>query len=41
MIRCWRRYADRRIVLRDGLIVSDEMNSHPAAAPREAALTEG
>jgi putative ABC transport system ATP-binding protein len=35
-------YADRRIVLRDGLIVSDEINPNPAmAAPREAALTEG
>src|ERR1700734_2630559 len=30
-------YADRRIVLRDGLIVSDEINPNPAmAAPREA-----
>jgi putative ABC transport system ATP-binding protein len=35
-------YADRRIVLRDGLIVSDEINPNPAmAAPHEAALTEG
>ena len=35
-------YADRRIVLRDGLIMSDEINPNPAmAAPREAALTEG
>src|SRR5271155_2496480 len=34
-------YADRRIVLRDGLIIADEINPNPAAAPREAALTEG
>jgi putative ABC transport system ATP-binding protein len=35
-------YADRRIVLRDGLIVSDEINPNPAtAAPREAAWAEG
>jgi putative ABC transport system ATP-binding protein len=34
-------YADRRIVLRDGLIISDELNPNPAAAPREAAMTEG
>jgi putative ABC transport system ATP-binding protein len=34
-------YADRRIVLRDGLIISDEINPNPAAAPREAALTGG
>jgi len=35
-------YADRRIVLRDGLIMSDEINPNPAiSAPREAALTEG
>ena len=34
--------ADRRIVLRDGLIVADEINPNPAtAAPREAALAEG
>jgi putative ABC transport system ATP-binding protein len=33
-------YANRRIVLRDGLIISDEMNATPAASPREAALTE-
>lgn len=33
-------YANRRIVLRDGLIISDEMNPNPAALPREAALTE-
>src|SRR5713101_8443974 len=29
-------YANRRIVLRDGLIISDEMNPNPTAAPREA-----
>jgi putative ABC transport system ATP-binding protein len=34
-------YANRRIILRDGLIIADEINSNPAAAPREAALTEG
>jgi putative ABC transport system ATP-binding protein len=35
-------YADRRIVLRDGLIVGDEINPAPAASPREAAaLAEG
>src|ERR1700732_1536309 len=33
-------YADRRIVLRDGLIIADEINPNPAVAPREAALTE-
>jgi putative ABC transport system ATP-binding protein len=33
-------YANRRIVLRDGLIIADEINPSPAAAPREAALTE-
>jgi putative ABC transport system ATP-binding protein len=33
-------YADRRIVLRDGLIVSDEINPNPAASPHEAALME-
>jgi putative ABC transport system ATP-binding protein len=33
-------YANRRIVLRDGLIISDEMNLTPAASPRETALTE-
>jgi putative ABC transport system ATP-binding protein len=33
-------YANRRIVLRDGLIISDEMNPTPAASPHEAALTE-
>src|ERR1700733_12068323 len=34
-------YANRRIVLRDGLIISDEINPNPAAAPTDAALTEG
>src|SRR6202046_5284666 len=34
-------YAERKIVLRDGLIVGDEMNASPAEAPREAALSEG
>ena len=34
-------YANRRIILRDGLIIADEINANPAAAPREAALTEG
>jgi putative ABC transport system ATP-binding protein len=34
-------YADRRIVLRDGLIIADEINPNPAAAPHEAAMTEG
>ena len=34
-------YANRRIILRDGLIIADEMNPNPAAAPREGALTEG
>jgi putative ABC transport system ATP-binding protein len=34
-------YANRRIVLRDGLIISDEININPAAAPTVAALTEG
>jgi putative ABC transport system ATP-binding protein len=33
-------YADRRIVLRDGLIILDEINRNPVAAPRDAALTE-
>jgi putative ABC transport system ATP-binding protein len=32
-------YANRRIILRDGLIVSDEINASPAAAPTEAAST--
>jgi len=30
-------YANRRIILRDGLIVSDEINANPAATPTEAA----
>lgn len=34
-------YANRRIVLRDGLIVSDEINENPAAASFEVAVTEG
>jgi putative ABC transport system ATP-binding protein len=34
-------YANRRIVLRDGLIISDEINLNPAASRHEAALTEG
>src|SRR6201981_2483749 len=34
-------YANRRIVLRDGLIIADEINPNPAAAPREDAFTEG
>src|ERR1700724_1323784 len=34
-------YANRRIILRDGLIIADEINPNPAAAPREAALTGG
>jgi putative ABC transport system ATP-binding protein len=29
-------YANRRIVLRDGLVISDEMNDSPAASPNEA-----
>jgi putative ABC transport system ATP-binding protein len=33
-------YANRRIVLRDGLIISDEMNATPVGSPPEAALTE-
>ena len=33
-------YADRRIVLRDGLIIADEINPNPAASSREAALAE-
>jgi putative ABC transport system ATP-binding protein len=28
-------YANRRIVLRDGLIISDEINSNPASAPSD------
>jgi putative ABC transport system ATP-binding protein len=34
-------YADRRIVLRDGLVIADEMNSEPQGSPRDAALAEG
>jgi putative ABC transport system ATP-binding protein len=34
-------YANRRITLRDGLIIGDEINPNPAETPREAALTEG
>ena len=34
-------YADRRIVLRDGLIIADEINPNPAGAPPEAALAGG
>jgi putative ABC transport system ATP-binding protein len=34
-------YADRRIVLRDGLIILDEINDNPAAAPTDSALTKG
>jgi putative ABC transport system ATP-binding protein len=34
-------YANRRITLRDGLIIADEINPTPAEAPHEAALTEG
>src|SRR6202789_2076543 len=34
-------YANRRIVLRDGLIISDEINANPEAAPTHGALTEG
>jgi putative ABC transport system ATP-binding protein len=33
-------YANRRIVLRDGLIISDEINAEPAAAPAQIVLTE-
>jgi putative ABC transport system ATP-binding protein len=29
-------YANRRIVLRDGLVISNEMNDSPAASPNEA-----
>ncbi len=29
-------YANRRIVLRDGLIISDEMNPNPTADPQQA-----
>jgi putative ABC transport system ATP-binding protein len=31
-------YADRRIVLRDGLIIADEMNPNPRGAARETAV---
>jgi putative ABC transport system ATP-binding protein len=34
-------YANRRIVLRDGLIVSDEINEHPATNPEQAAAMAG
>ena len=34
-------YANRRITLRDGLIIADEINPTPAETPHEAALTEG
>jgi putative ABC transport system ATP-binding protein len=34
-------YANRRITLRDGLIIADEINPTPTDASREAALTEG
>jgi len=34
-------YADRRIVLRDGLIVLDEINVNPAAPATNPALTKG
>jgi putative ABC transport system ATP-binding protein len=34
-------YANRRITLRDGLIIADEINPTPADASHEAALTEG
>src|SRR6202789_557314 len=34
-------YADRRIVLRDGLVISDEMNADPQGLPHDAALAEG
>jgi putative ABC transport system ATP-binding protein len=33
-------YANRRIVLRDGLIISDEINTNPAASVHEAGLME-
>jgi putative ABC transport system ATP-binding protein len=33
-------YANRRITLRDGLIIADEINPTPAETSREAALTE-
>ena len=34
-------FANRRITLRDGLIIADEINPTPAETSREAALTEG
>jgi putative ABC transport system ATP-binding protein len=34
-------YANRRITLRDGLIIADEINLTPADSSHEAALTEG
>src|SRR5271156_3709807 len=34
-------YADRRIVLRDGLVIADEMDPEPQGLPRDAALAEG
>jgi putative ABC transport system ATP-binding protein len=34
-------YADRRILLRDGLVIADEMNPEPQGSPRDAALAEG
>ncbi len=34
-------YADRRIVLRDGLVIADEMNPEPQSLPQDAALAEG
>jgi putative ABC transport system ATP-binding protein len=34
-------YANRHIVLRDGLIISDEINANPANAPNAATLTGG
>jgi putative ABC transport system ATP-binding protein len=34
-------HADRRIVLRDGLVTADEMNPEPQGLPRDAALAEG
>jgi putative ABC transport system ATP-binding protein len=34
-------YADRRIVLRDGLVIADEMNPEPQGLPQDAALAEG
>jgi putative ABC transport system ATP-binding protein len=34
-------YANRRIVLRDGLIVSDEINEHPATNPEQTTAVAG